>query len=585
MTNFIVIIDIYTQMNYINSMMVQTYISQNRIPVRGLIYMKFLLLKGSNNLFNKMTFGKCLKLLLATLNVPMSHLAKAINVDNSLVSRWVHEKRIPSYAASYLDNIAEYLSRKILNTYQIKLLDELYYDLIEHDNVREITNSEKIRALLYNSLNYSIECKKKEKTDVANTSKSRNQISVNASIIDTPQTNIANSVDLSGNDKLIYGISNIFSAVVDLLEIASRHKRRNNNTIYFTMCNYFDNSFFSENRVLYIRKLLLKVIENGWKVNFLFQLDNNMDRILRFIHFLLPMGGTGNIYIYYFNKYDISMPGKEMYIVSGIGALSCYPAGQSMVINCGFYIRNKSAIDVFTNYINLLIQNNTYSAIKYYPKDMNEEYHRSLSEIIGKPGNQFDYNSDFSMYYLSEKLYRKFLWKTELSQQEKLLSLQYYKKQWGGIIANLENHKYNSICFSESLELLMNDQILCLYTYSGVEKVKLGVQDMIEYLKHVIHFIMTYDNFHVAVIFQDTNLVKNNGSSYIIKERRAVYFDSFGSFESTSEVRLSIEEPMTVKAFTEYFNMIWDKISPVNKDKDEIVTWLQSYITILDKKK
>ncbi len=41
---------------------------------------------------------------------------------------------------------------------------------------------------------------------------------------------------------------------------------------------------------------------------------------------------------------------------------------------------------------------------------------------------------------------------------------------------------------------------------------------------------------------------------------------------------------MTVKAFTEYFNKIWDKISPVNKDKDEIVTWLQSYITILDKK-
>lgn len=249
-----------------------------------------------------------------------------------------------------------------------------------------------------------------------------------------------------------------------------------------------------------------------------------MERILRFIHFLLPMGGTGNINIYYFNKYDFSMPGKEMYIVSGIGALSCYPTGQSMVINCGFYIRNKSAIDVFTNYINLLIQNNSYNVIKYYPKDMNEEYHRSLSEIIGKPGNQFDYNSDFSMYYLSEKLYRKFLWKTKLSHQEKLLSLQYYKKQWSGIVANLENHKYNSIYFSESLELLMNDQILCLYTYSGVEKVKLGVQDMIEYLKHVIHFIMTYDNFHAAVIFQDTNLVKNNGSSYIIKERRAVYF-------------------------------------------------------------
>lgn len=530
-----------------------------------------------------MTFGKCLKLLLATLNVPMSHLAKAINVDNSLISRWVHEKRLPSYVASYIDNIAEYLSRKILNTYQIKLLDELYFDLIEHDNIREITYREKMRALLYNSLNYSIECKKKEKTAV-NTSKSKNKITANTNIIDIPQLNITSSVDLSCNDKLIYGISNIFSTVISMLEIASRHKGRDNNIIYLTVCNYLDNSFFSENRLLYIRNLLQKVIENGWKVYFLLRIDNNMERIMRFIHFILPMGGTGNIYVYYFNKYDIFIPGKEMYIVSGIGALSCYPAGQSMVINCGFYLRNKSAIDVFTNYINLLIQNNAYSAIKYYSKDMNEEYHRSISEILGKPGNQFDYNSNFSMCYLPEELYRKFLWKTKLTQQEKLLSLQYYKKQWSDIVANLENHKYNYIYFSETLELLMNNQILCLCTYSGVEKVKLGVQDMIEYLKHVIHFIMRYDNFHIAVIFRDTDLVKNDGYSYIIKERRAVCFNSFSPFDNAEEVRLSIEEPMTVKSFTEYFNLVWEKISPINKDKDEIVTWLQSYITILDKK-
>ncbi len=549
------------------------------MPVCGIIY-KILLLKGSNNLLNKMTFGKFLKLLLATLNVPMSHLAKAINVDSSLVSRWVHEKRLPSYAASYLDNIAEYLSRKVMNTYQIKLLDELYYDSIGYDNIKDITNREKIRTLLYNSLNYSIECKKKEK-GISNISKSKKQITVNVNAIDMPQMSITNFIDLSGNDKLIYGISNIFSTVITMLEMASKYKRKNNNIIYFTLFNGLDISFLSNNRIGYIQELLQKVLENGWTVYFLLQLNNNTERLFQFIHFLLPIGVTENINVFYFNKYNISLLGNEIYIISGIGALSCYPANQSMVINCGFYLKNKSAIDVFTNYLNLHIHNNANSVLKYYPKDMNEEYHDSLSEIMRKPGNQFNYNC---MYYLPEKLYRKFLRKTKLSQEEKLRSLQHYKKQWNSIITNLENYKCSSIYFSESLELLINNHILCLYTYSGVEKVKLGVQDMIEYLQHIIQFIMTYDNFHVAVIFQDTNLVKNNKYSYIIKERRAVYFNSFGSFESTAEVRLSIEEPMTVKSFTEYFNMVWEKISPINKDKAEIVTWLQSYITILDKK-
>ncbi len=55
-------------------------------------------------------FGECLGVFLSELNVSRSRLAKEINVDRSLVSRWISGERIPSYDASYLEDISRFLS-------------------------------------------------------------------------------------------------------------------------------------------------------------------------------------------------------------------------------------------------------------------------------------------------------------------------------------------------------------------------------------------------------------------------------------------------------------------------------------------
>lgn len=464
-------------------------------------------------------------------------------------------------------------------TYQIKLLDELYCNISENNNVLK-NNSEKIRELLYYTLNYSMEYKKKEKEAGERILKRQNQISVNVNTYDIAQKGIIRSVDFSTNDKVIYGIHNIFSFGISLLETAINSKHSDNNIIYLTFYNSMDMSLFSDNRIFCVRNLLLKAIDNGWKITFLLRIDSNIERVMRFMHFVLPLICTGKIYIYYINKYDSLMTANEMYIVSGIGTLSCYPSEQSSVINCGFYIRNKAANDVLTNYLNLLIKNNTQSLIKYYLHDMKDEYHRTLSETTEKAGNQFNYNCSFHTSFIPEGLYKKLLLQTNLSQQEKLLSLHYYKRQLNGIIANLQNYKCNNIFFSETLENLIKNSTFFLYTFSGIEMVKMGTQDMIEYLQNVIYYIMTFDNFNMAVIFHENNFEKTKVYNYVIKERRSVYLNVFGSPESTS-VQLSIEEPMTVKAFAEYYNILWEKIAPINKDKKEIIKWLQSYINIL----
>ncbi len=77
----------------------------------------------------------------------MNKLAKAIYVDNSLVNRWVNEKRIPPLSSPYLEKIADFLSTCIVSTYQNRLLEEMFSQLEINDKLRPMNNKEKIHQL------------------------------------------------------------------------------------------------------------------------------------------------------------------------------------------------------------------------------------------------------------------------------------------------------------------------------------------------------------------------------------------------------------------------------------------------------
>ena len=68
------------------------------------------------------------------LDISMNQLSKAINVDSSLVSRWVSGKRIPAYNTIYIDSITEYFSRNIKNSFQEQNLNKVLLSLIKMKN-------------------------------------------------------------------------------------------------------------------------------------------------------------------------------------------------------------------------------------------------------------------------------------------------------------------------------------------------------------------------------------------------------------------------------------------------------------------
>lgn len=512
-----------------------------------------------------MTFGICLKTLLTSLNISMSQLARAINVDSSLVCRWVHGSRIPSNI--YIDNIAEYLSKIPVSPVQLRIIEELIFNLNISTSTLPEVHKERIQFILHQSL---INSKKL-------TNKKYNKKNVNE--LQGKELIYNNAVNLSEQDKLLFGIDNIYEAFHSLLDTAILNQKDiKNKKIYLTYNDNTDTSIFSEDLIKPVVEKLLYAIEHNWEIHLLIRLDSSANILIKFINYILPLIKTGKVKLYHLTNSDNFMTRKELYIISDVGALSCFPSDINNNIKCAFMIMTPLGIEVLSNYAKMLKEYNSTEIIEYYNIDMSKRYVSTLTESIEKIGIQYRYNNSFIRLLLPENLYIKLVNQIDMSKEEKELSIYYFQKQCQGLFKNLCNHKFMDIYFKSRFNKLCESKSLYLQTYTGIKAVTLENQDLIEYLEHIKYIIHNYPNYNMAIVYNNHTDFINNITLYI-KEREIVYLDVFDNHEAY--IRLSINDPIIVNAFVNYYHAIWQKISPLNKEKEEVLSLIEDYINMI----
>jgi len=538
------------------------------------------------------TFGDCLKTMLATLDISINRLSKAINVDSSLVNRWIHGKRIPAYNTCYIENISEYLSKNIRNSFQLQHINELCLNVCK-DCDSEDSDKKKIMSALLEAQGYSLERKNDEQKENTGQAVSEEQISAS---IDTGNgihtcdaSDITDSVSLSGNDKIIFGIENIISAGISLLEkvtnLEADQKCEGNKTIYITFNNGLDMISNALDELTLWRELLSKALNNGWHMVFLLRLSNDNNWNQRFISYMLPLIKNRRFHLYYFKRYDSNTANREIFVVPGIGALSCFPSMPPSDARCAFYIENKVGVGILKGYFSILQKTCAKSLIKYYSGENNHDYCYRLMESEESIGGRLLFSCFFNALILPEDLFKKLLKRRNLSNNEFAWELDLYKRRSKAFHANIRYYEYKDIYFADSIIDLVKNRRYCFYSYTGVKMIDMEAEDVSELMRNVVTLLETYENYSIAFISRSPDSsIKKEDFSFWVKERQVVFFETHEPEKSLPEVRLSIDEPMVVSAFNEYFKNIWEEIAPVNKEKSEVIAWLKGQINMLNRK-
>ena len=118
--------------------------------------------------------------------------------------------------------------------------------------------------------------------------------------------------------------------------------------------------------------------------------------------------------------------------------------------------------------------------------------------------------------------------------------------------------------------------------YDKIEEINLEIEDVVKLLKNIITLLNKYGNYNIAFTSQDSNNIIGDYILYcVIKERSAVMVETYKHPKNTPKVRLSIDEPILVKAVEVYLEELIDQIAPINKDRYEIKNWIENQINLL----
>lgn len=528
---------------------------------------------------SNIVFGECLKLLLSALDISNSRLSKAINVDSSLVNRWIHGKRVPPYNSSYIESISEYITNNVRNTLQEQKINDIYLRVCV-DNEGTDNIKDKIRKILLETQGFSIECNKKKRKETGNFSSSKDQVFKvsNNDLLNHMEHQNAHFFNLSRDDKVIFGTENLLGAGLDLLKRATNEVGRNDQVIYMTLNNINGNST-SSNSIIRWKSTLLEIMNNGWSIVLIIKLSNNT-RAVTFINCMIPLVQTGKFVPYYIKNYESISSGDELIVVPEHGVITGFSTNPYSEINCGLYLKSKHAINIYQSHIQAFIVKNALPIVNNYQN--RTDYSHYLADNEDDIGNRFLYKYCFSVLTLPEHLYWKFLGKRRNFKDSKITSMEFYRKRLRAFLWNIQNYEYKDVYMASSIKDLIKNHQFYLYSYEGIESIHMDIHDIVEYLENIIDLLLKYDNYNMAFLPDDYNETENmENFCCVVKERKAVLFESSDQFADTKEIHLSITEPTLVKTIYDYFIELWEHIPPINKEKSAVITWLKNQVNTL----
>lgn len=521
------------------------------------------------------TFGECLSEILTALDLKSSKLAREINIDASLIYKWLRCERIPSSDSPYIELIMSYLSRKALGPHQKMNLTEV---LTRHEIFLSGTSDtemlDKLKSLLLNAQNNSI----KQRHQMKNGCKPSAAKSCAAGCDSDGKDDFTGSYD---NVQIIRGNHSVIAAFFNLTKQAPGAPPGQNNTILVTINN--DLKILSDTNGICRRwiKKLYTLLSGGWKLILHIVLDGNVYRTIHIIENIQPLLTTGNLSVYYSLKQSIDCcMDTELCIIPDIGALLCFSSHKRNQIDSAFLFRSKDSLELLTSrfFLNL---NSAKPLLKSYPPQKTSEFQQAFAEYEETPGDKFVFKGGLSTVTLPLDLYEKYLGLAQIQDPYFSYRAFLHRRRVEAFEEHVRHYRIKDICFTESVMHLADRKKYSFDEEYLFEEYTPEKNDIIRHLEYLVGLLEKYDNYNIA--FVDRSLFEHlNNINWMVKDSSCVLIEIYNEIyftdHSCPKINYSITEKSVVQAFHYHFNILWDEIPDENKNKRNTIAWLKSLI-------
>ena len=355
---------------------------------------------------NNWNFSICISQLLNIFNVTSNKLAKAINVDPSLISRWKTGKRNLSCESSYLKPIANFFSDKVLNDYQktsiinIPSKFNLPIDIKYSNNTKEYLHILLVSSLQGSNtvqvINNNIGNHNNNLNSNFNIGTDLNEnISFSSGSIDNNSSHLQQCTFTENgyisNFEMITGHSNVLNAGINLLKSIPNKPNNIKDSILITFLTELDSFSNFENLQQEWCSALFSAQEKGWNIIKLMNINENISRNMKIINEFLLNIISKNYHPYYFNKYDSILSAREFIIIPSVGTLFCTCTRNPSKVDTALLIRDEQASKALSSAFDLCV-NHTKPLITNSSNVQNTDFLTEIANYEELRGDRYTFN-------------------------------------------------------------------------------------------------------------------------------------------------------------------------------------------------
>lgn len=528
----------------------------------------------------KITFGVCLNELLIARGWSAARLSREISTDASYVRRWIRGERVPSLKSEFIAQIAYSLSHGIdsrgsdkVRKDILRTLTELGFSADVNKSLRELLTecltSSQIYSLKLNSEDRKIRSNRHD-DDIMNILK-HSKTTFEKTLLSSAATHERSKLSVPFG--FLQGRQAIIKAVIGLLHEAAHLEKPEE--ILLTFQGDYDIPEKSDLNKEW-NQVFISVLQKGWNIRHLMRLNKNVNRSFRIVSKIFHwIGYTGKYEPMYFSKYGTASPAFELMIVKNVGALICFNAGESDYVDTALYIHQKEAMEALTGYFNKLAAN-TQPILDLLSI---EEYFYQTTVKDKTPNNHYLCFHDLHMLTYPYQIWCRYLQRTIADPLVIAQHASRIKSRLESFYEQIERYKYRIICPTKAVEYLVK----CNRYYIQGKYQEPTKEDIIEHIRHLIHLLETYHNLELALL-EDNQKDLLSPRNWEVKGEHSVFMSLYGVTDAEYEenkMYISISEGTIASTFQDYYNELWDRITPRCKDKAQVIAWLKQQMTVL----
>lgn len=420
--------------------------------------------------------------ILNLLEISPTSLAKEINVDRSLISKWKNGSRKIDIHSTYLDKIIDYLITKNLKL-GIKSLENLFSKVYDIENIEELHLVLYLKKFIVDNQIYE----------------SNNKIQIE---MKTKNLNTEINTDSSIFPVNIHsGLNNRKKCILDFLEFSLN--LNNNHKITLIYCNSFNQCMTDTNFNKIWQKYISQLLSLNYKIDLILSSYKDINFLILSPNIIL----NNNLNIFYYS-YTFNEPIKfTIHILESQCAMFGYNINndENSVIYTSVYKDNIS-IDSYSSIAEniknsskiIFIRKNTFE----YLKNSYNLNHQLGKYLLSLETNIFYYNAIPSHLFMSDELFKSVLLNSVDSKTMFDKNFLYFKKSKQHLIKILASNKIIYFCPIHSLKNISKMNKITYTSDNLLIDTTLTLTN--EHLKKHIHstveFLKQHKNFEICLV-------------------------------------------------------------------------------------